>query len=149
MKSGLSRMPLLLAGAFVLGSLWLIACGGDDNEGSGTDGGGATATRPAASGTAAPTATVPAGAVLVSMVDFGYQPGVIPARAGQRLQLQVANRGQQPHTFTIDGVIDSGGLAGGDSKLVEFTPAQAGMLTFYCTVHGRNTMSGELNVTAQ
>jgi plastocyanin len=137
----------LFVGVVTISGLALVACSGDDDDGGGGNNAAPTATRPAASGTAAPTATVPAGAIAVSMVDFGYQPGVIPARAGQRVQLQVSNRGQTPHTFTIDGVIDSGGMAAGESKLIEFTPAQAAMLTFYCTIHGRSTMSGELNVT--
>jgi plastocyanin len=143
----LGRLSLLFLSVIALSALALVACGGDDD-----DGGGAivTATVPAANPTTPPAAaTAPAGSVAVAMVDFGYQPATIPARAGQRIQLFVTNRGQAPHTFTIDGVTDSGGMPAGESKLVEFTPAQAGTLSFYCTIHGRNTMSGELNVTAQ
>ena len=64
------------------------------------------------------------------------------------MALNVTNGGQRPHSFTIDGVVDSGVLQGNESKSIEFTPAAAGTLSFYCTVHGAARMSGEINVTA-
>ena len=153
MKSTIGRLSLLFVGVIALSGLALVACGGDDDD----DGEGSTAptaTVPAASNpTSAPAssptaAAAPEGAVEMTMVDFGYQPGTIEATAGQPVRIQLTNSGQQPHTFTIDDVVDSGDMDENESQLVEFTPAQAGTLTFYCTVHGQAAMSGEVNVAA-
>ena len=118
----------------------------------------ATATRPPATATTAPAvsptaaaaASSPAagGAVAVTIANLAYSPANLTARVGQKVTLNVSNRDAVDHTFTIDGVVDSGTIAGGKSAQVEFTPAQTGRLTFYCTVHGRETMSGSVTVSA-
>lgn len=136
----------------------VIACGGD-----GDDSPRATATAPpAAQASPSPAAAAPSpapspaqpapggagtGPIAVTIVDNSYGPGTISARVGQQLQLNVTNAGQFPHSFTIDGVVDTGQLSQGQSRQLSFTPTQAGTLTFYCTVHGRAVMSGTVNVT--
>ena len=84
----------------------------------------------------------------VEMFDFGYTPSSLQSTAGQALTLNIDNVGAAPHTFTIDGVVDSGSIAAGASGSVTFTPSQAGTFTFYCTIHGAASMSGQLTVTA-
>ena len=155
MRRRLLSLSLVLIGLAAAGSL---ACGGDD------DGGGAAATATRAPATAtttapSPTATTAAatptaeaspaagGARAMTLVDFGFTPGQLEARVGEQVALNVTNGGQRPHSFTIDGVVDSGVLQGNESKSIEFTPAAAGTLSFYCTVHGAARMSGEINVT--
>jgi plastocyanin len=110
----------VLAGFTVLS----VACGGDN--GNGSPGGGSS--------------------LQVEMLDFDYQPATLSVRSGTSVTLEVENAGDQPHTFTIDGVVDSGVVNAGQSTRVIFTPASAGSLTFYCTVHGRGSMSGTLTV---
>jgi plastocyanin len=151
------KLPILLTSLLVAGlSVFLISCSSDDDSSSGSSGGGAAptqapaatsapaATQPAA---AAPTAT-PGGPITVTIVDFGYSPVQISARAGQAVSLTVRNSGQFPHTFTIDGVVDTPNVSAGASAPVTFTPAAAGTLTFYCKIHGRTQMSGQVVVTA-
>lgn len=154
-----------LAAGLILGAsaALMVACGGD-GDGSPR----ATATAPPAAqaspspvaaqpsptpAAAAPSPTQPAaggggtGPIAVTIVDNSFGPGTISARVGQQLQLNVTNAGQFPHSFTIDGVVDTGQLSQGQSRQLSFTPTQAGTLTFYCTVHGRAVMSGTVNVS--
>ena len=104
------------------------------------------ATQPAAT-QSAPSPTAAPGPGAVSIVDFGYAPPQLTVRAGEKVTLGLRNSGQSPHTFTIDGLVDSGTMAAGASKTIEFTATQAGTLTFYCTIHGKGTMSGTLAVS--
>ena len=131
----------LLASILVVPLMGLLvlsaACGGDDD-----DGGGAAPAAPTVAPTAAP-------AVLnVTTLDNSFNPATGSVRAGQKVTVNVKNDGQRPHTFTIDGVVDSGRLDAGQSKTVEFTPSSAGSLAFYCTIHTAAVMSGTLTVGA-
>ena len=118
---------LLVVCAVVSLAVLLVACGGDDDDdgGSSSSGGGGTD---------------------VEMRDFSYDPKTLTARAGQAMTLELKNEGEQPHTFTIAGLVDSQRVEKGQSKTITFTPTQAGSLTFFCTVHGQATMSGTLTV---
>jgi plastocyanin len=122
-------------------SALLIACGGDDDD-NGSAAAPAVTTEsedaPASGGDAAPQP--------VNIIDFGYEPAELSATAGSEVTLELTNSGEFPHTFTIDGVADSMEIAPGESATVTFTPSDAGMLTFFCTVHGVASMSGELTV---
>lgn len=139
---------VLLAAALPFGgmvvALFLVACAG---EGGGSPSPRATTPPPPATPTQ-PAGGAPAGSPTVNMVDFGYSPAMLNLRSGQQVTIQLTNSGDAPHTFTIDGVVDSGVIAARGRGSVQFTPAQVGTLTFYCTIHGRATMSGTINVTA-
>ncbi len=82
----------------------------------------------------------------VSVTEFSYTPASFNVRAGQPVTVNVSNVGRVNHTFTISGVTDSGAINAGGSKTVTFTPTQAGTLTFFCTIHGANVMSGHITV---
>ncbi len=130
----------LLASILMVPLLGLVmlsaACGGDDDD-------------PPAPAATATVAATPAPVVLnVTTLDNSFNPATASARAGQKVTVNVKNDGQRPHTFTIDGVVDSGRLNAGESKTVEFTPGTAGSLAFYCTIHTAAVMSGTLNVSA-
>ena len=129
----------LLAAILVAPLMGLVilsaACGGDDDD----DGGGAA---PTVAATAAPTV------LNVATLDNSYSPATGSVRAGQKVTVNVKNDGQRPHSFTIDGVVDTGRLDAGMSKTVEFTPSSAGSLAFYCTIHTAAVMSGTLTVSA-
>jgi plastocyanin len=130
----------LLASILMVPLLGLVmlsaACGGDDDD-------------PPAPAATATVAATPAPVVLnVTTLDNSFNPATASARAGQKVTVNVKNDGQRPHTFTIDGVVDSGRLNAGESKTVEFTPSTAGSLAFYCTIHTAAVMSGTLNVSA-
>lgn len=134
-------VPLVAALALTIAGV--IACSSDDNKtGSQPTSVAAQPTRGGGSA-AAPTTTT---ATRVTIVDFSYAPAELTARAGQPVTLNVVNNGQAPHTFTITGVADSGTVSAGQSKAVTFTPAAAGTLEFFCTIHGAAVMSGKLTV---
>jgi len=105
---------------------------------------------PAATNTPAPpTPTSPptGGALTITISGFTYSPNAFNAQAGQTANLTVRNNAGFTHTFTIDGVVDSGNISGGNSRNVSFTPTQPGMLTWYCSIHGQATMSGTITVS--
>lgn len=139
-------MIVPVAAALVLAAGGAIACGGDDDDSS----------SPAPTTVGAQPTQAPSGGgspaqgggsgTRVTMVDFGYAPDAITARAGQALSLDLVNNGQAPHTFTITGVVDSGTIATGQSKPVSFTPTAAGSLQFFCAIHGVAAMSGRITV---
>ncbi len=80
--------------------------------------------------------------------NFSFSPATFSAAVGETVTVNVTNSGPSAHTFTINGVTDSGQIAPGTTKTVQFTPTQAGTLVFYCTIHGQAVMSGQLTVTA-
>ena len=135
-----SRAALLVfAGFLLLFAAFLAGCGGADDS---------TNTPPTIVA-GSPTAAAGAGGpVNVTMADFSYNPATLNVTVGRAVTVNLTNAGTQPHSFTIDVVVDSGQLAAGATGRATFTPAQAGTLTFYCTVHGRATMSGQLTVSA-
>jgi plastocyanin len=122
----------VFAGLLFLTGAFLVACGGDDD----------TNTPP----TIAAGGSGGTGPATLNMADNSYSPNTLTATVGQAFTVNLINGGAQPHTFTIDNVTDSGQIAGGARGSVTFTRASAGTLTFYCTVHGRATMSGTLTV---
>jgi len=126
---------LLVVCAVAVTSALLIACGGDDDDDS--SGAPTISAEDGASG---------GGAQEVNIIDFAYEPDALSATAGEEVTLELTNSGDQSHTFTIDGLVDSMQIEPGDSATVTFTPDEAGTLTFFCTVHGAGTMSGELTV---
>jgi len=132
---------LAFACAFLALGAFLVSCGGDDGNAS-----GANASNGGSAPTAAPTGAGGGAPQEVRMAEFSYSPASLTARAGQTLTLTVRNSGSEPHTFTISGVVDSGPVNPGEQKTVTFTPSSAGALTFFCTIHGRGLMSGQLTV---
>jgi plastocyanin len=152
----LKRALLVFTALVLLSSAFaLAACGGND-DGDDEGGGQVETSAPVATiaPTAAPTATTTAqatsaagGPQQITIADFSYAPITLTAQAGQPVNLTVRNQGALPHTFTITGVVDSGTLQAGAQAAVNFTPSQAGTLTYFCTIHGQATMSGTLTVS--
>jgi plastocyanin len=142
---------LAVISLLALGSVALAGCGnGDDAEATPTRAPAATATpqAPAASPTPAATNGATTGPINMTIADFSFGPATINARVGQQVQVNLTNAGNLPHNFVIDGLVESATLSGGQTGSAQFTPTQAGTLTFYCSIHGRATMSGTVNVTA-
>ncbi len=80
----------------------------------------------------------------ITIVDFAYEPDGFTATAGEPVKWQ--NTGDAPHTVTFDDevIVDSGNLDPG----AEFsrTFEDAGEFTYFCTIHGRDQMSGTITV---
>ena len=133
----MKRLLVLTAGMIALSAVFLVACGGEDDS------------SPSAAATLAPTVPpAPPAPVAMTIANFIYAPAALTARAGQPLTISITNSDTAPHTFTIDGVVDSGRIEGAGRGSAQFTPSQAGTLSFYCTIHGRERMSGTLTVSA-
>jgi len=109
-------------------ALTAAACGDDD---------AATTT------TAAPAPTeAPAGdAAVITIADFDFgEP--LTVSVGQTVT--IVNEDGAPHTWTsVDGVFDSGRLAGGDEFTFVFE--EPGTYDFFCEIHP--SMTGTITVT--
>ena len=130
--------------ALVLAAGGVIACSSSDDNNASSSQPTPVASQPGQGGGSGSTSNP--GATRVTVVDFSYAPTEITAKAGQPVTLDITNSGQTAHTFTITGVVDSGSIGAGQSKTVTFTPASAGSLQFFCTIHGASVMSGKLTV---
>jgi len=86
--------------------------------------------------------------VSVTVRDFSFAPNALAVQSGEQVIVTVTNSGPSPHTFTINGIADTGQIASGTSKTAQFTAGQAGTLVFYCMIHGQTTMSGQITVQA-
>lgn len=129
------RTPRLRAATLVATLLLVLAAcagNGDDAESTVTGAGEET-------GAGAETVTLQ-----VTAVDNSFDPNTLSATAGSEVTVELANEGNNPHSFTIDDPeVDTGGVDGGESATVTFTMPDA-PVTFYCTIHGEDTMSGTL-----
>ena len=108
--------------------------------------------------------------VPVTMQDIAFEPGAITLQRGERVQLQVENRGSLQHDFTVDDMpvddVDvSGGsdseehsehegpalhvaLGAGATGTIDFKASDSGEYEFYCTVEGHRAagMAGVITV---
>lgn len=114
---------------FLLALLLLApACAGNSSNGGDETGGGAE------------TVTLE-----VSAVDNSFDPSSLSAPAGSEVTVEVANEGNNPHTFTIDDPeVDTSTIEPGDSATATFTMPESAV-TFYCTIHGEDMMSGTVD----
>ncbi|SRR5579884_5023 len=98
---------------------------------------------PGAAMPGAPSATAPAGANQVTIVDFAFQPAEITVPVGT--QVAWTNSASRQHTVTDPGVWDSGPLNSGQRYAAVF--AVAGTFDYHCMIHPE--MHGRVTVTAQ
>ena len=135
----MKRSLLTLLACLAL-TVLVAACGGDDEEE--TAGGGATTTE------SPDTATTDDGAtsgdtVTIRMKDIQFQPDEVTVKVGQTV------RWVNEDTVEHDAVDEEGGafeseLFGKDGSF-EYTPEEAGEISYVCTVHP--SMTGKLIVT--
>jgi plastocyanin len=102
---------------------------------------GAGATPAAAVTPAGVTVQIPANAAGQGAAAFGQNPLVVPVGT----TVTWVNNDSVPHTATSDtGVWDSGTLAPGQS--FSFTFNTPGTFSYFCMIHGRQSMSGVIQV---
>jgi hypothetical protein len=99
----------------------------------------------AGSGPAAPVTKVPAGAILVRVSSAGFDPSLIPVKAGRSVKLaffrfDAQNCGREV-VFPTLGIRRE--LPVGQTVMINVTPRKTGSLTFSC---GMNMLHGELLV---
>ena len=139
------RMTSLATGlGLVLGAALIVAgCSSSAATGAPTS---APTNAPAAStpASAAPPSAAPGGATAsaVSIIDFGFEPATLTAKAGQ--EITWTNTGNAAHTVTFDsGGVDSGSLSAGAT--FKHTFDAAGTFTYHCNFH--SSMKGTVTVT--
>ena len=96
-------------------------------------------------GPAAPVTKVPAGAILVRVSSAGFDPSLIPVKAGRSVKLaffrfDAQNCGREV-VFPTLGIRRE--LPVGQTVMINVTPRKTGSLTFSC---GMNMLHGELLV---
>lgn len=122
----------------VLAAGLLGACSGDDDDNGAAD--------DTTTSSSAPGSTVPATTTRVEATDFAFSPTTVNVKAGTPVALRVANKGNAPHTFTIDALkIDQRVSAGEEVEVLVQAPAAA-THTFYCRFH-RSQMEGTLTAS--
>ena len=146
-RTKLSRRRLI--GSTSLGALataLLAACGGGGGDGGGGGGG-------SGNGGGEPDVTVRM--VGTSSQTFHFEPDAIEIQSGVEVRLLFVNESAQPHSFRIDGVVDttviknpgSDATSTDSQKLVTFTVAEPGEKMFYCAAHGPQSESGKVTIT--
>jgi plastocyanin len=145
-ESGLSRRRLLgSTGMAALASAFLAACGGGDDD----DGGGGGGSSGGGSDEADITVRI------VGQSPFHFEPDAIELVSGVEVTLDFINESGLPHSFRINGLVDSGVIKnpGSDAKSsdssirLRFTPTEPGETIFYCTAHGPQSESGKVTIT--
>ena len=153
----MKRLLILMAGITALSAVLLVACGGSDDDASPAPAATVASTVPPAppapaAMTIAVSSSVPwhISKLYISKKrpDAAASPNSTPTIIPFINNMYSTNADTAPHTFTIDTLVDSGRIEGAGRGAAQFTPSQAGVLTFYCTIHGRERMSGTLTVSA-
>jgi plastocyanin len=146
LKGRLTRRRLLGSGLASVATAFLAACGGGSDGGGGGGGGG---------GGDAADADLTVKMVNITASTFKFEPAEITLQSGVEVKLLFINESGLPHSFRIDGVVDSGVIKNATSKatstesstLLVFTPAEPGEKIFYCSAHGPGSESGMVTIT--
>jgi len=87
------------------------------------------------------------GVVEVEAHEFAFDPAQLTGEVGKALTVEVRNKGQVAHTFTIDELNVDQVLQPGEKATVTLSPSQSGTLAFYCRFHRSRGMEGILDVS--
>jgi plastocyanin len=82
--------------------------------------------------------------VEMTLEDFSYAPASINADLGDEVFVELANDGDEEHTFTINEFFVDETLASGEDRDVTFTPDEPGEFTFFCRNH--DNMQGSIRI---
>jgi plastocyanin len=146
-KTKLSRRSLIgSTGLGAFAAALVAACGG--GGGSGDGGGGSS---DGGSSDEAADITV----IIVGTSPFHFEPDAIEFPSGVEQLLEFRNESELPHSFRIDGVVDTGVIknpgsdakSSASTKRVRFTAKEPGEKIFYCTAHGPQSESGKVTIT--
>ena len=116
---------MLLAAATALSA----ACGDDDALGPGSE------------QTEAPVTLD----VEMTIEDFSFDPAVIDINLGDEIAVELANDGDEEHTFTVNEFLVDEELDSGEDADLSFTPNEPGEFTFFCRFHP-DEMQGSIRV---
>jgi plastocyanin len=82
--------------------------------------------------------------VEMTLEDFSFAPASINADLGDEVFVELANDGDEEHTFTINEFFVDETLASGEDRDVTFTPDEPGEFTFFCRNH--DSMQGSIRI---
>ena len=75
--------------------------------------------------------------ITVRAKEFGFEPGTINVKSGQKVKLVLKNAGTIVHNLAIKELgVKTATIRAGDTYTLEFTPQRAGRFTFVCTLRG-------------
>jgi plastocyanin len=83
--------------------------------------------------------------VEMTIEDFSFDPAVIDINLGDEIAMELANDGDEKHTFTVDEFLVDEELDSGEDADVSFTPNEPGEFTFFCRIHP-DAMQGTIRV---
>ncbi len=84
------------------------------------------------------------GKVEIEMYDDYFEPTVLKGTPGQKVELELKNEGENPHTLTISDQSVDKEIQPGDEGEVDVTFPQSGQLEFVCRFHESKGMIGAL-----
>ena len=87
-----------------------------------------------------------AGATEITLKFPNIEPSAVEAGVGQTVRLLVRNSDWGLHTFTMAGLDVDYAMRPRSSRLIEFTPTEAGEYRYFCRVLGHDAMKGTLLV---
>ena len=80
------------------------------------------------------------------MDDFYFSPTVLQGEAGQTITLEVANEGENEHSFTSDGLGVDEEVESEGTATIEITFPDSGQVEFHCKYHADKGMRGVVEV---
>jgi plastocyanin len=87
--------------------------------------------------------------IVINASEFRFSPATLTVKKGEPIKLTLKNVGKMPHDFVIDELgIRTKKIAGGDTDTIVFTPEQAGVFEYYCSVgsHRALGMVGKITI---
>ncbi|MBW3669101.1 MAG: cupredoxin domain-containing protein [Actinobacteria bacterium] len=96
--------------------------------------------------TTGPGVTVQATTTAVVATDFAFDPATVQVSAGSPVALRVSNKGNAPHTFTVDALAIDQEVDPGEEVEVLIQAPTAASHVFYCRFHRAQGMEGTLLV---
>lgn len=85
--------------------------------------------------------------VTIDMEDTYFSPTVLKGKPGQKLQVTLRNRGEDPHHFTTADQQLIVEVQPGLTAEGRITLPSSGNLSFYCLLHREDGMAGAFNVS--
>ena len=87
------------------------------------------------------------GKVEIELYDNYFEPTVLEGKPGQKVELELKNEGNNPHTLTISDQMVDQEIQPGDEAETEVTFPQSGQLEFVCRFHQSKGMVGVLQTS--
>lgn len=83
----------------------------------------------------------------VELDDYYFEPTVLEGNPGAKVELELANEGNEEHNFSIDSQNIDQDVEAGESAKVTVTIPQSGQVSFYCKYHKSMGMAGALSAS--